>query len=234
MIYARRTGVIHMGSDRNGGAMKSGSWPAVGGTDMLKVREIPLKRLKPWKDNPRRNEQAVKAVARSIEQFGFNVPILCDESFTIIAGHARWKAAKMMNMTSVPAIVLHMTDVQRRAFSIADNRTARIAEWEFSKLEEILKRLRSEDVNLSSLGYSDAELEALLDPEDEFDWDVFDEQRAGEQNPEYVLVPVKIRHEMKGIVTKAIRACASEYRINKADPAITAGLVLLRLLGLPE
>jgi len=201
---------------------------------MLKVQEIPLKRLKPWKDNPRRNEQAVKAVARSIEQFGFNVPILCDQSFTIIAGHARWKAAKMMNMTSVPAIVLQMTDVERRAFSIADNRAARIAEWEFSKLAEILKELRSEDVNLSSLGYSDAELEALLDAEDEFDWDVFDEELAAEQDSGYVVVRVKIRYEMKGVVTKAIQACAGQYHINNRDPAITAGLVLMRVLGLTE
>ena len=201
---------------------------------MLKVRQIPLKELKPWKDNPRRNEQATKAVVRSIEQFGFNVPILCDESFTIIAGHARWKAAKMINMTSVPAIVLQMSDVQRRAFSIADNKTARIADWDFSKLMEILKKLRSEDVNLSSLGYSDAELEALLEPEDEFDWEMFDEQLAAEQDSGYVLVRVKIRHEMKRTVTKAIRAHAVQQHINKGDPAITAGLVLMRLLGLPE
>jgi len=106
---------------------------------MLKVREMPLEQLKPWNDNPRRSEQAVKAVARSIEQFAFNVPVLCDQGFTIIAGHARWKAAKMINMTSVPAIVLQVTDVQRRAFSIADNRTARIAEWDLSKLAEPLR-----------------------------------------------------------------------------------------------
>lgn len=139
-----------------------------------------------------------------------------------------------MNMTSVPAIVLQMTDVERRAFSIADNRAARIAEWEFSKLAEILKELRSEDVNLSSLGYSDAELEALLDAEDEFDWDVFDEELAAEQDSGYVVVRVKIRYEMKGVVTKAIQACAGQYHINNRDPAITAGLVLMRVLGLTE
>ena len=201
---------------------------------MLKVREIPLKELKPWKDNPRRNEQAVKAVARSIEQFGFNVPVLCDENLTIIAGHARWKAAKMINMTSVPAIVIQMSDVQRRAFSIADNKTARIADWDFSKLTEILKKLRSEDVDLSSLGYSDPELEALLEPEDELDWEMFDEQLAAEQDSGYVLVRVKIRHEMKKTVAKAIQAYADQHHINKGDPAIRAGLVLMRLLGLPE
>jgi ParB-like chromosome segregation protein Spo0J len=57
------------------------------GRDMLNVQEIEVERLKPWKDNPRLNEHAVDAVARSIRSFGFNVPILCDQNMMIVAGH---------------------------------------------------------------------------------------------------------------------------------------------------
>ena len=121
-----------------------------------------MTRLRPWEDNPRRNEHAVAAVAESIRSFGFNVPILCDQNLTIIAGHTRWKAAQKLGMTKVPVIVIEMTDAQRRAFSIADNKTAEIADWDFPKLGDILEELRSEDIDIKSLGFSDEEIRRLL------------------------------------------------------------------------
>lgn len=129
---------------------------------MLHLQEVEISKLRPWEDNPRRNDHAVAAVAESIRSFGFNVPILCDENLTIVAGHTRWKAAQKLGMTKVPVIVVEMTDAQRRAFSVADNRTAEIADWDFSKLRDILEELRSEDVDIKSLGFSDEELKRLL------------------------------------------------------------------------
>ena len=129
---------------------------------MLQVQEIELTGLHPWEDNPRLNEHAVVAVADSIRSFGFNVPILCDQNLTIVAGHTRWKAAQKLGMTKVPAIVVEMTDAQRRAFSIADNKTAEIADWDFPKLRDILEELRSEDIDIKSLGFSDDEIRRLL------------------------------------------------------------------------
>lgn len=120
---------------------------------MLQVQEIELIRLQPWKNNPRSNDHAVDAVAESIRSFGFNVPILCDQNLTIVAGHTRWKAAQKLGMTKVSAIVVEMTDTQRRAFSIADNKTAEIADWDFPKLGEVLEELRSEDFDFKSLGF---------------------------------------------------------------------------------
>ena len=61
---------------------------------MLQLREVKLSDLTPWEANPRLNDQAVEAVAQSIRAFGFNVPILCDRNFSIIAGRTRWKAAE--------------------------------------------------------------------------------------------------------------------------------------------
>lgn len=95
---------------------------------MLQVHEVELTKLKPWKNNPRLNDNAVNAVVKSIRAFGFNAPILCDRNLMIIAGHTRWKAAKKLNLNTVPVIILEMTDSQRHAFSLADNKTAEIAD----------------------------------------------------------------------------------------------------------
>ncbi|MBI4336710.1 MAG: ParB N-terminal domain-containing protein, partial [Chloroflexi bacterium] len=129
---------------------------------MLQVQEVEVSRLRPWEDNPRRNDHAVDAVAESIRSFGFNVPILCDQNLTIVAGHTRWKAAQKLGMTKVPVIVVQMSDVQRRAFAVADNKTAEIADWDLSRLRDVLKELRSEDVDIASLGFSDEEMRRLL------------------------------------------------------------------------
>ena len=129
---------------------------------MLEVKEIELVNLHPWDDNPRLNEHAVDAVVESIRSFGFNVPILCDQNLTIVAGHTRWKAAKKIGMDKVPVIMVEMTDAQRRAFAIADNKTAEIADWDFPRLREVLEELRSEDIDIKSLGFSDEEMRRLI------------------------------------------------------------------------
>ena len=134
---------------------------------MLKVQEIETGKLHPWEGNPRLNEHAVDAVAESIRSFGFNVPILCDQNLTIVAGHTRWKAAQKLGLEKVPVIVAEMTDAKRRAFAIADNKTAEIADWDFPKLKEVLEELRSEDVDIKALGFSDEEIRRLILDEDD-------------------------------------------------------------------
>jgi DNA modification methylase len=134
---------------------------------VLQIQEVELIKLHPWEDNPRLNDHAVNAVAQSIRSFGFKVPILCDQNLTIIAGHTRWKAAKKLGMNTVPVIMIEMTDAQRRAFAVADNKTAEIADWDFPKLKEVLEELRSEDIDIKSLGFSDEEIRRLILDEDD-------------------------------------------------------------------
>jgi len=198
---------------------------------MLEVRHISPSLLKPWQDNPRINDSAVDAVARSIESFGFNVPILCDKDLTIIAGHTRWKATKRMAMKSVPVIVLQMSDSQCKAFAVADNKTGEIAEWDFPKLCEVLEELESQEINLSSLGYSEAELQALLMEEKDFNWTTFDEQLLLESGSDYVLYPIKIPAEMKETFKVAMDKCIREHQIAEKDIAVAAGSALGILLG---
>jgi len=195
---------------------------------MLSVQEIEVERLKPWKDNPRLNEHAVDAVARSIRSFGFNVPILCDQNMLIVAGHARWKAAKRLGLRSVPVIQLEMTDVQRRAFALADNKTGELAGWDYGRLEKVLEELAAAKVELPSLGFSEAELQALLAPPKDFDWDAFEKQMEGLRESAYVLLPVKVLMHEKARLSSAIRERAQQHGITDKDFAIVAG----RLLGL--
>ena len=131
---------------------------------MLQVQELDIEKLHPWEGNPRLNDQAIDAVAESIRTFGFNVPILCDQNMSIVAGHTRWKAAQKLGMEKVPIIMVEMDDAKRRAFAIADNKTAEIADWDSPKLREVLEELRSEDIDIKSMGFSDEEIEELLNP----------------------------------------------------------------------
>ena len=139
----------------------------------MEIQQVLIDELKPWDKNPRINDSAVDAVAKSIHTFGFNVPILYDQHMTIVAGHVRWKAAKQLGLTTVPAIQLSLTRAQREAFAVADNKTGEMADWDYDVLGEILKELPEEGIDLGSLGFSEGELDAILKPEKDFNWDQF-------------------------------------------------------------
>ena len=197
---------------------------------MLEVRYIELAKMKPWKENPRLNDRAVDAVAYSIQQFGFNVPILCDQEFTIVAGHVRWKAAQKLGMGSVPVVELQLSDAQRRAFSIADNKTAQIAEWDYPALADILRELESEEIDLLSLGFSDGELQALLEPENDFDFSEFEDDVLSTPDLSHVSLAVKVPIDLKGAMKRAIERYAAEKGIAEEDLAVLAGKVFAALL----
>lgn len=201
---------------------------------MLKVQQIETSELQPWENNPRINDEAVDAVVKSIKSFGFNVPILCDQQFTIIAGHTRWKAAKKIGMKSVPVIILELTEAQRNAFAIADNKTSEIADWDYPRLRKILERLQSKKINLPSLGYSQGELQALLTKQKKFDWKAFEQRFKAKLSSMYVFLPIKVPAEMKEIFKKAIQQLANKHEIKEKDPAKAAGQVLGLLLGVSQ
>lgn len=201
---------------------------------MLKIQQMEPFALKPWEDNPRINDKAVDAVAKSIKSFGFNVPILCNQQLTIIAGHTRWKAAKKIGMKSVPVITLELSEAQRNAFAIADNKTGEIADWDYPGLRKILERLKYKKIDLPSLGYSQGQLQALLTRQKEFDWKAFEERFKAKLTSMYVLLPIKVSVEMKEIFKEAIKELVDEHGIKEKDPAKAAGQVLGVLLGVSQ
>jgi len=134
----------------------------------LKIDQWPVERLVPYARNARTHSDGqVAQVAASIAQFGFVNPILVGPDRVIIAGHARLLAARKLEMSEVPVIVLeHLSEAQRRALVIADNRLALNAGWDEEMLTLELGALREEDFSLDILGFDDEELARLLAAED--------------------------------------------------------------------
>ena len=97
-----------------------------------------------YKNNPRNNEKAIKEVAKSIENFGFKIPILIDENDVIICGHTRLEASKLLGLKKIPCIkVKDLSEEQIRAFRIVDNKVAEYSRWDYEKLREELKYINS-------------------------------------------------------------------------------------------
>ena len=127
----------------------------------MKVQEIAITKIKPYEKNPRRNDAAVDAVAASIREFGWKQPIVVDPStMEIIAGHTRYKAAKKLGLSVVPCVMADdLTAEQIKAYRLADNKTAELAEWDFNALEAELFEL-SEKFDMSDFGFDIEEISA--------------------------------------------------------------------------
>ncbi len=109
--------------------------------------------LIPYENNPRHNRRAVEAVAESIKEFGFRVPIIIDKNNTIIAGHTRLMAARRLLLTEVPCIVANdLTEEQVLAFRIVDNRAAEYSEWDYQRLERELAQIGN-SIDISMFGF---------------------------------------------------------------------------------
>lgn len=124
-----------------------------------------LKDIIPYENNPRLNDSAVEAVAASIREFGFKVPIVVDADGVVVTGHTRLKAAHQLGMTEVPVIVAKdLSAEQIKAYRIADNKTSELADWDYDLLPIELSQLGDTGFDLDLLGFDDKELNKLLDP----------------------------------------------------------------------
>ena len=142
--------------------------------DKTRIIYKPVDELIPYINNPRKNDQAVDAVASSINNFGFKVPIVIDKYGEIVTGHTRLKAAKKLGLKEVPVIIADdLTENQVRAFRLADNKVAELAEWD----EEILQaELDLTDFDMDQFGFE--EMQEIVSDEafdDEFEEDLPDE-----------------------------------------------------------
>ena len=118
----------------------------------MKIEELKIADIIPYENNPRNNDTAVEAVANSIREFGFKVPVVVDKDNVIVAGHTRVKAAEKLGLDAVPVIRADdLSPEQVQAFRLADNKTGELAGWDFSKLEEELAEL--ENIDMSQFGF---------------------------------------------------------------------------------
>ncbi|MBO7715700.1 MAG: ParB N-terminal domain-containing protein [Methanobrevibacter sp.] len=143
---------------------------------MIKIIEKNIDELVPYENNARINDKAVEAVANSISDFGFKNPVIIDKNNVLVAGHTRVKAAKKLGLTKVPCIIADDLDEdQIKAFRIADNSSAQVAEWD---MEKLMAELQDIDLDMSQFGL-DEQLNEIADmiigkkevEEDDFDVD---------------------------------------------------------------
>lgn len=134
----------------------------------MKLKTFKIKDIKPYEHNARKNDQAVDAVAKSIEQCSYIAPIIVDENNVILAGHTRWKALKKLGRTECECIVkTGLTDDQKRKYRLLDNKTNELAGWDFEMLADELEDLDFGDLELNwgIDDFSDDEIESMMQQE---------------------------------------------------------------------
>ncbi len=140
------------------------------------MKMIPTDKLVPYVNNARTHSaDQVKKLQSSLREFGFINPIIIDRDYSIIAGHGRLLAAKAEGITEVPCVFVdHLTDAQKKAYILADNRMAMDAGWDEELLRVEIEALQAEDFDVFLTGFDEAEISKLFDAgtevkEDEFD-----------------------------------------------------------------
>lgn len=151
----------------------------------LEVIYKKIDELIPYENNPRNNDGAVEAVAKSIKEFGFKVPIVIDKEGVIAAGHTRLKAAKELGLKEVPCVIANdLTPERIKAFRLADNKVGELAEWDFELLESEFEDLESLDL---FTGFEDFEIESLTSSLDVDNF--FEETEEHQKEPKLITCP---------------------------------------------
>lgn len=137
----------------------------------MEIIEKNIGELIPYEHNPRKNDDAVEAVANSIREFGFKVPVVVDKDNVVVAGHTRIKAARELGIDQIPCIVADdLTDEQIKAYRLADNKVAELADWDFTLMDEQLAEIT--EIDMSQFGFDidalepEPEVEEVDVPED--------------------------------------------------------------------
>ncbi|MEY9042528.1 ParB/Srx family N-terminal domain-containing protein [Escherichia coli] len=133
----------------------------------LKIEYLPVGKLLRYAKNSRtHSDEQVEQLVNSIREFDFTNPVLIDEKNELIAGHGRLAAAEILEMDKVPAIRLsNLSEKQKKAYRIADNKLALNAGWDMQLLAEEVKELMDDDFDIDLLGFNDAELDEMLSDE---------------------------------------------------------------------
>jgi DNA modification methylase len=133
------------------------------------IQQLPLTAITPYHKNPRKNDGAVDKVAQSITEFGFNQPIVVDSDMVIVVGHTRYKAAKKLNLPTIPVLVAKDISKEKlQAYRIADNKLNELAEWDdellLEELQDIVRKLG--DADLTGFNLTDMLAEAQVKKEE--------------------------------------------------------------------
>ena len=132
--------------------------------EIKKLKEITLKDLKPYEKNAKiHGDYQIDLLKKSIQEFGFVSPILIDENYNVIAGHGRIKAAEELGITKVPCIFIEgLTEDQRKAYILADNKLTELGDWDLDIVNEELEALKNAnfDVSITGFDFNDEDFES--------------------------------------------------------------------------
>lgn len=145
----------------------------------MKLMKISLDKIQPYENNPRKNDEAVNAVAESIKQCSYITPIIVDEDNVIIAGHTRYKALKALDIKEADVLICaNLSEQVKKKYRYLDNKTGEKATWDFIKLENELEGLDLEgfDFFQEEKAFSSYDVEALESTQ-EFNIEDFDNER---------------------------------------------------------
>lgn len=148
----------------------------------MKIEIINTEKLIPYENNARVHGNAIEAIKSSIAQFGFKQPIVVDSEMVIIIGHGRLRAAKELGIKEVPVhIATNLTPDQAQALRIVDNKTSELSEWDFQRLIiDIEELITSNEIDLTTLGFDQKELDKLLNDHSEIQSGETDEDEVPE------------------------------------------------------
>jgi len=191
----------------------------------VQVVDLPLKDIRPYWRNPRKNDGAVDAVRRSIETYGYNQPIVVDAENVIIAGHTRYKALQQLGVDTASCVVLDLDPAKAKEYRIADNKTNELSSWDY---ENLIPELR-EVGNLEDL--------QIYFQDDDLDRLVRDVSPTYEAPPAQEHIEERGRQmdqrferdnaeELASYVTLVCPECAEEFAVNRDE--------FLARLELPE
>ncbi len=133
----------------------------------MKIQQIQIDKVIPYHNNPRK-DQAVDKVASSINEYGFQQPIVVDKKMIVIVGHTRLLASKKLGLSKVPIVIADLTETQAKAYRIADNRINEDSNWDMELLNLEIAGLSEENFNLDLLGFDSSELDKFLENDEEY------------------------------------------------------------------
>jgi len=133
----------------------------------MNIQEIEIDKVIPYHNNPRK-DQAVDKVASSINEYGFQQPIVVDKNMVVIVGHTRLLASKKLGLTKVPVFIADLSETKAKAYRIADNRLNEDSNWDMDLLSLEITDLLDQNFNIDTLGFDSAELDKILENDKEY------------------------------------------------------------------
>lgn len=203
--------------------------------DRISIEYRKIDELIPYANNPRKNDKAVDAVAESIKEFGFKVPVIVDGHGEVIAGHTRIKAAKKLGISEVPCVLADdLTEQQIKAFRLADNKTSELADWDNDLLAEELSGIF--DLDMELFGFDLSEDDEKIQPEVEFTEELREEHNYivlyFDNDVDWLQAQsIFDIHQVQGLSTRKDKQVSQSYKRMGIGRVINGAKAIERLLG---